>query len=172
MMSVTGLSRHHPVISGTSQFDGLRVPNPRLRMPRRPKPRPDPKSDADAWAFQDHSVADRNLALAPSSMKIIVTYCSSGDQAAAQAAGLSKAGPGASPHNCVDADGNPAARAVDFAVFDPSGNYITRGEDARYAQCGAIAVGLGMVWGGNWTPETDGCAADFDHCEMVDWKSA
>jgi hypothetical protein len=116
-------------------------------------------------------VAKCNLALAPSSMKITVTYRSSADQAAVQAAGLSKAGPGASPHNCTDADGNPAARAVDFAVFDTSGNYVTRGDDVRYAQCGAVAVGLGMIWGGNWTRETDGCGPDPDHVEMASWRT-
>jgi hypothetical protein len=106
-----------------------------------------------------------NLALAPSSMRIIVTFRSGADQEAAKAAGLSKAGAGSSPHNYTDADGNPSARAADFAVFAPDGTYITRGEDARYEQYGTIAVGLGMVWGGNWTVEADGCGPDADHVE-------
>ena len=118
-----------------------------------------------------------NAQLAPSSMRVTVTWRSSADQAAAQAAGLSKAGPGASPHNCTLADGTPSARAFDFAVFAPDGTYITRGADARYAQCGTIAKAVGqaqgvpVTFGGDWTPETDGCEPDSDHCEATNWRA-
>ena len=44
----------------------------------------------------------------------------------AEACGPSKAGAGQSPYNYVDANGNPASRAMDFGVFDPDGTYITR----------------------------------------------
>jgi hypothetical protein len=119
-----------------------------------------------------------NAQLAPSSMKAIVTFRSAADQGAAKAAGLSKAAAGQSPHNCFDDDGNPAARAFDFAVFGADGAYVTRGEDARYAQCGQIAVAVGnaqgmpITWGGCWTLESDRCEPDFDHIEMRDWKTA
>jgi hypothetical protein len=132
-------------------------------------------------AFQPvvQAIADScNTQLAPSSMRVTVTWRSGADQEAAQAAGLSKAGPGQSPHNCVLADGTPTARAFDFAVFAPDGTYITRGADARYAQCGTIAKAVGqaqgvpVIWGGDWTPETDGCGPDYDHVEVADWKTA
>lgn len=113
-----------------------------------------------------------NAAIAPSSVRPIVTWRDAADQNAAEECGLSKAGAGESPHNCVDANGNPAARALDFGVFAPDGTYVTRGEDDRYAQCGTIAVGLGLVYGGNWTPETDGCDPDADHVEIAAWRSA
>src|SRR5277367_5582379 len=113
-----------------------------------------------------------NAALAPSSVRAIVTWRDAADQNAAEACGLSKAGAGQSPHNCTLADGTPAARALDFGVFGSDGTYITRGEDVRYEQAGQIAVSLGMVWGGNWTVETDGCGPDFDHVEQANWKNA
>jgi hypothetical protein len=106
----------------------------------------------------------------------IVTFRSAADQDAAKAAGLSNAASGQSPHNCTAGDGAPAARAFDFAVFGPDGSYITRGQDARYEQCGKIAVAIGeaqdlpITWGGSWTPETDGCQPDYDHVQMRDWK--
>jgi hypothetical protein len=119
-----------------------------------------------------------NAQLAPSYMRVTVTYRSPADQNAAEACGKSKASAGQSPHDCVDADGNPMARAFDFAVFAPDGTYITRGADARYAQCGTIAKAVGqaqgmpVTFGGDWTPETDGCEPDFDHCEMTAWRTA
>ncbi len=109
-----------------------------------------------------------NAALAPSSVRPIVTWRDAADQNQAEACGLSKAGAGASPHNCVDANGNPASLAMDFSVFAPDGAYITRGQDARYEQAGKIAVELELVYGGNWTIESDGCDPDWDHVEMAD----
>lgn len=113
-----------------------------------------------------------NAAIAPSKARIIITWRSAQDQQAAKAHGASLAAPGQSPHNCCQADGTPAARAFDFAVFDENGGYMTDGHDQRYATIGQLAVARGMVWGGNWTPETDGCEPDFDHVEMAAWRSA
>lgn len=94
----------------------------------------------------------------------IVTWRSPADQDKAKAAGLSKACAGQSPHNCCDADGNPASRAFDFGIFEDNGAYVTDGNDSRYAQAGNIGIKLGLNWGGNWhTP-------DFDHLEMPDYK--
>jgi hypothetical protein len=112
-----------------------------------------------------------NAAIAPSSVRPIVTWRDAVDQNAAEECGLSKARAGQSPHNCTLSDGTPAARALDFGVFAPDGTYITRGEDARYDQCGQIAMSLGLVWGGNWSLETDGCEPDFDHVEVANWKT-
>jgi hypothetical protein len=57
-------------------------------------------------------------------------------------------------------------------VFDEEGAYVQDGRDSRYSAIGLIAVKLGQVWGGSWTPETDACEPDFDHVEMADWRSA
>jgi hypothetical protein len=113
-----------------------------------------------------------NAAIAPSKAAIIVTWRSDTDQKAAKAKGLSKAGPGDSPHNCCLVGGIPAARAFDFAVFDEDGKYVTDGTDARYATVGRIALSVGLTWGGMWRPETDDCEPDFDHIEMPAWRSA
>jgi hypothetical protein len=115
---------------------------------------------------------ESNAQIAPSTVRPIVTWRDAADQEAAKCEGESKAGPGESPHNCVDANGNPAARAFDFGVFAPDGTYITNGTDSRYAQVGQIAVAFQQVWGGDWTMATDDCGPDYDHIEMADWKTA
>lgn len=94
----------------------------------------------------------------------VETYRDAIAQDDAKAHGLSNASAGQSAHNCCDADGNPASRAFDFAVFD-NGKYVTDGTDDRYFQAGRIAEGLGMVWGGRWSKP------DYDHIEMANWKS-
>lgn len=106
-----------------------------------------------------------NAALTPSVVRPLVTFRSSVDQDAAKAAGLSKAGAGASPHNCCLPDGSPASRALDFGIIDPGGVYIKDGTDLRYTRCGLIAEGLGAVWGGRWQHP------DYDHIQMTAWKS-
>ena len=105
------------------------------------------------------------------SVKPIVTYRDDADQEKAKEECLSKAGPGQSPHNCVDADGNPASKAFDFGVFEEDGTYVTDGTDPRYAKAGYIAKQLGLEWGGDWTIEKDGCNPDFDHLQLANWKS-
>jgi len=115
-------------------------------------------------------ITDGSTAISPSKVAIIVTWRSSSDQQAAKAAGLSNAGAGESPHNCVDTNGNPASKAFDFAIFDENGAYVTDGTDSRYAAIGQIAVAAGLIWGGNWTVEKEGCGPDPDHIEMSNWK--
>ena len=50
--------------------------------------------------------------------------------------------------------------------------------DARYEQCGVIAKAIGeamgvpVVWGGDWALEADGCKPDFDHIQMRNWRTA
>ena len=95
----------------------------------------------------------------------IVTWRSAADQNKAKECGLSNAAAGQSPHNCCDADGNPAARAFDFGVFEGA-VYITDGEDARYGQAAQIAKDLGLVWGGDWIS-----LKDYDHLELANWKT-
>ena len=99
------------------------------------------------------------------SVKLITSWRDPADQDAAKAEGLSNAGAGQSPHNCCDADGNPASKAFDFGVFDEDGNYVTDGKDDRYTQAGAIGEELGLVWGGSWHHP------DFDHLELANWKA-
>ena len=111
-----------------------------------------------------------NAALTPSKVVITTTWRSPAEQAVAHAAGLSKAAPGQSPHECELADGTPAARAFDWAVLNPDGSYVSVGTDPRYATCGAIVMSLELVWGGTWTLEKDDCEPDFDHAELVDWR--
>lgn len=107
-----------------------------------------------------------NAAIAPSTVAITVNWRSSAEQAVAKANGLSNAGPDESPHNCCMADGTPAAKAFDWAVFNPDGSYVTDGKDPRYSACGAIVQGLGLTWGGSWIHP------DFDHAEMIDWRDS
>ena len=94
--------------------------------------------------------------------KITITWRDPEDQNAAKATGLSNACSGQSPHNSVNAAGQPASQAFDFALFNP--DYITNGADPAYAKAGAIAESLGLTWGGRWHHP------DFDHCELVNWK--
>jgi hypothetical protein len=122
-------------------------------------------------------MAEGNAAIAPSNARIIITWRSAQDQQAAKAHGASLAGPGQSPHNCCQADGTPAARAFDYAVFDENGAYVSVGADSRYATIGMIAVNLKQVWGGNWSHGIDQNGnpfdhRDYDHVEMADWKTA
>lgn len=100
----------------------------------------------------------------PINVEIIVTWRDPQDQEHAKECGLSNAGPGQSPHNCV-IDGNPASRAFDFAVFENNGTYVTNGEDPRYAQAACIGKGLGLAWGGDWTHP------DWDHLEINNWRT-
>lgn len=102
-------------------------------------------------------------------LRPIVTWRGAADQNAAAAAGASKATAGHSPHNFVDDQGRPCSLAFDFGIFD-RGFYVKDGTDPRYAQAGAIGKGLGLAWGGDWTLEHDGCAPDYDHLQLPNWR--
>lgn len=104
-------------------------------------------------------------------VRVTVTYRGPAAQKIAAITGKSKASYGQSPHNCVDISGNQCARAVDFAIIDPHGAYVSNGEDHRYTQAGKLAESLGIEWGGSWKPEKDGCDPDYDHIQMANWKS-
>lgn len=96
--------------------------------------------------------------------RITVTWRSNAEQAAVKKKGLSKAGAGQSPHNCM-INGKPSSKAFDFALFDKT-RYITDGSDERYTQAGIIAETLGLLWGGRWRKP------DYDHVELANWKKA
>jgi hypothetical protein len=112
-----------------------------------------------------------NTSIAPSKCRITVTWRDANDQNVAKACGSSKAGSGQSPHNYTLPDGTPASRAFDFAVFDPDGNYIKDGTNPAYSTAGQIAENLGLEWGGRWTIDQDGCGPDFDHIQMINWRT-
>lgn len=97
--------------------------------------------------------------------KITVTYRSAEDQNKAHAAGLSNASAGSSPHNCIGPNGQPAARAFDFACYDKNGNYVTNGLDPMYTAAGKFAETLGLFWAGRWKHP------DYDHIQLKDWKT-
>lgn len=94
-----------------------------------------------------------------------ITWRSGADQDAAQAAGLSKACHGQSPHNCVDEQGLPASKAFDFGIFNADGSLERKGADPRYRQAGEIAESIGLVCGMRWKKP------DYDHIELANWKT-
>ena len=104
--------------------------------------------------------------------RITVTWRSSADQNACKSHGLSRAGAGQSPHNCM-LDGKPAAPAFDFVLYTGPGftGYVKNGTDPLYARAGAIIKSLALEWGGDWTPEKEGCNPDYDHAQLSNWKT-
>jgi peptidoglycan LD-endopeptidase CwlK len=100
-------------------------------------------------------------------VKVICTWRSAEEQNIAKAKGLSRASAGNSPHNCVDANGKPASKAFDFAVFDENAAYVTDGKDDRYTQAGEIGEDLGLIWGGKFKS-----LFDPSHLEMPNWKGS
>lgn len=103
--------------------------------------------------------------------RAIVTWRSADEQNTAKAKGLSNASAGESPHNCCDSAGLPNSKAFDYAIFDGNAHYVTDGMDDRYRHAGEIGKSLGLVWGGDWTIEKDGCKPDWDHLQMKNWKT-
>lgn len=97
---------------------------------------------------------------------ITCTYRSNAEQAQLYAQGrtaggkiVTKAKPGESAHNFTQA-GKPAARAFDFVPLDASGLPIWNAEHASWKTAGAVAVRLGLDWGGTWKFK------DYPHCEL------
>lgn len=112
--------------------------------------------------YREWMIECNNAGLA---VKATTTWRSASDQDAAKTKGLSNASAGQSPHNCVDADGNPCSKAFDFGCFNDQGTYITDGQNPAYEQAGEIGEKLGLTWGGRWHHP------DYDHLELADWKS-
>lgn len=71
------------------------------------------------------------------------------DQALARANGASQ----------WDVSWHEFGQAVDYKIIDEFGNYVTDGEDPRYALVGTIGKKHGCVWGGDWH------SPDWDHLE-------
>jgi hypothetical protein len=87
-----------------------------------------------------------------STIRPAVTFRSLSEQAEARRIGASKLSVGM--HNF--------GRALDVAVIDEKGDYVTDGKDRRYTIFGLWAKAHGAVWGGDWTHQEP----DFDHCEQ------
>lgn len=45
--------------------------------------------------------------------------------------------------------------ALDFAIFDPTGQYLKDDGTHAYEACGQVAEGFGMEWGGRWASFRD-----------------
>jgi D-alanyl-D-alanine carboxypeptidase len=85
-----------------------------------------------------------------SRVRAAVTFRNLIDQAAAKASGRSRVSLGL----------HQFGFALDVAIIDPNGEYVTNGEDPRYALFGEVAKSHGCIWGGDWSDP------DWDHCNM------
>lgn len=83
---------------------------------------------------------DAQKRVGDSIVRVVQTFRSVADQAAAKAAGKSK----------VSLGWHQFGLALDVAIITPEGAYITDGNDTRYALVGAAAMDHGCIWGGNW----------------------
>lgn len=72
---------------------------------------------------------------------------------------------GESPHNCVDENGNPAARAFDFAMKDATGILDWDASDPEWQRAISIGEALGLFSGSEFhSPK------DSPHLELHNWK--
>lgn len=100
------------------------------------------------------------------------TYRSEEDQNADYAKGRTTPGPivtnaryGESPHNCVDVQGNPAARAFDFGIKKNDGTLDWDAGDPAWQAAIEIGATLGLTSG-----STFHTLRDSPHFELADWK--
>ena len=100
------------------------------------------------------------------------TYRSEADQNADYAKGRTTPGAiitnaqyGQSPHNCVDSDGNPAAKAFDIAIEDSDGSLDWDATDPLWRRAIKIGESLGLVSGSEFHS-----LKDNPHFELADWK--
>ena len=77
---------------------------------------------------------------------------------------VTRAKPGQSPHNAMDAEGKPAALSFDTvplkdgkAVWD---------DEALWNNLGAVGRSVGLDWGGDWTG-----FRDSPHFQLKNWKT-
>lgn len=105
-------------------------------------------------------------------------------QRRAYSRGYSNAGPGDSPHNCVDAAGRPCSRAVDFVLHPILVRVTPAGTDSRYPnlweqgtdearqawldlEAAAGLAGLRRVR----IKRRGRLVPDLPHCELPEWRS-
>lgn len=65
--------------------------------------------------------------------------------------------------HCFTIEGQPAAKAFDFGVFENDGSYQGNGKDIRYVRAGIIGEQLGLRWGGRWKSPFDP-----SHLELIE----
>lgn len=74
---------------------------------------------------------------------------------------------GQSPHNCILADGTPAARAFDFYILNPDGKSCDwDATDPAWKAVIAIGQSLGLISGSTWVT-----IKDNDHFELPNWRN-
>lgn len=73
---------------------------------------------------------------------------------------------GQSPHNCVDSDGNPAAKAFDFAIQDATGVLDWDASDPEWQAAIKIGEALGLISGSCFHS-----LVDSPHFELPNWKN-
>jgi len=77
---------------------------------------------------------------------------------------------GQSPHNFEGPDNNPMALAFDFALCEKGHEWdlkadFNNDDVSDYEQAGAVAIELGLDWGGNWTS-----FKDYPHIQLPNWS--
>jgi peptidoglycan L-alanyl-D-glutamate endopeptidase CwlK len=103
------------------------------------------------------------------------TYRSNEEQATDYASGRTTSGPiitdeepGHSAHNCTDAQGSPAAKAFDFALYAPGSETLDwNASDAQWQTAISIGESLGLVSGSCWKT-----LKDNPHFELPNWQTA
>ena len=102
------------------------------------------------------------------------TYRCEADQNADYAKGRTEPGSiitnaryGQSPHNCVNADGTPGARAFDIALQNASGTLDWDSTDPAWQRAIAIGESLGLISG-----STFHSLKDNPHFELPAWQTA
>lgn len=106
---------------------------------------------------------------------LIETYRGTDEQNADYEQGRNLPGPiitnakgGQSPHNCCLFDGKPAARAFDFALYNPDGRSLDwNAHDAAWQTAIQIGKSLGLVSGSTFPKGL----VDSDHFELPNWKA-
>lgn len=78
---------------------------------------------------------------------------------------ITNAKAGQSAHNCVNAQGLPAARAFDFAIKTASGQLDWDGTDARWQRAIHVGESLGLSSGEHFKRK------DYAHLELMNWKT-
>jgi len=73
---------------------------------------------------------------------------------------------GQSPHNCVDSQGNPAAKAFDFAIRDATGVLDWDASDPEWQAAIKIGEALGLVSGSCFHS-----IVDNPHFELPNWQT-
>lgn len=103
------------------------------------------------------------------------TYRSSAEQDEDYAKGrtspgniITNAKGGESPHNCVDENGNPAAKAFDFYLYatDDQTQLDWDSSDPDWQKAISIGKSLGLVSGGDFHS-----IKDFPHFELPNWRN-